>query len=66
LLRICASSFLDKACCSDVALRGEVESLLLAGEGVRTGFLQSAPPDALWQSSLFFVCPAIIVARGGN
>jgi hypothetical protein len=28
--------FLDKACSSDVALRAEVESLLLAGEGVVT------------------------------
>jgi eukaryotic-like serine/threonine-protein kinase len=36
--------FLDKACSSDVALRSEVESLLLAGEGVPAGFLQSAAP----------------------
>ena len=35
--------FLDKACSSDVALRAEVESLLLAGQGVPASFLQSAP-----------------------
>jgi eukaryotic-like serine/threonine-protein kinase len=35
--------FLDEACSSDVALRAEVESLLLANEGVRSGFLQSPP-----------------------
>jgi non-specific serine/threonine protein kinase/serine/threonine-protein kinase len=38
--------FLDKACSSDLALRAEVESLLLAGEGVPAGFLQSASPGA--------------------
>jgi serine/threonine protein kinase len=38
--------FLDKACSSDVALRAEVESLLLAGEGVRSSFLQSGPLGA--------------------
>ncbi len=38
--------FLDKACSSDVALRAEIESLLLAGEGVPASFLQSAPAGA--------------------
>jgi hypothetical protein len=36
--------FLDQACSSDSALRYEVESLLLAGEEVRSSFMQS-PPD---------------------
>jgi serine/threonine protein kinase/tetratricopeptide (TPR) repeat protein len=35
--------FLDEACSSDAALRAEVESLLLADEGVRSSFMQSAP-----------------------
>ncbi|MDR3702990.1 MAG: serine/threonine-protein kinase [Candidatus Sulfopaludibacter sp.] len=35
--------FLDEACSSDDALRAEVESLLLAGEDVRPGFLHEAP-----------------------
>ena len=35
--------FLDEACLSDVSLRVEVESLLLADEGVRSSFLQTAP-----------------------
>jgi eukaryotic-like serine/threonine-protein kinase len=38
--------FLDKACASDVALRAEVESLLLAGQSIRSSFLQSAPLGA--------------------
>jgi hypothetical protein len=38
--------FLDKACSSDVALRAELESLLLAGEGVPAGFLQAASAGA--------------------
>jgi serine/threonine protein kinase len=33
--------FLDEACSSDDALRAEVESLLLADEGIRSSFLQS-------------------------
>ena len=33
--------FLDEACSSDDALRAEVESLLLAGEDVRSGFLHA-------------------------
>jgi len=33
--------FLDEACVSDPALRAEVESLLLADEGLRSSFLQS-------------------------
>lgn len=37
------AGFLDEACPSDAALRAEVESLLLAGEDVRSGFLQSPP-----------------------
>ena len=35
------SRFLDEACSSDKALRAEVESLLLAGEDVRSSFMQS-------------------------
>ena len=35
--------FLDEACSSDDALRAEVESLLLAGEDVHSGFLHAAP-----------------------
>jgi eukaryotic-like serine/threonine-protein kinase len=35
--------FLDEACSSNGALRAEVESLLLAEEGVRSSFLQSKP-----------------------
>jgi eukaryotic-like serine/threonine-protein kinase len=35
------SSFLDEACLSDAALRKEVESLLLADDGVRSSFMQS-------------------------
>jgi len=37
------AGFLDEACSSDAALRAEVESLLLAGEDIRSGFLQSPP-----------------------
>jgi eukaryotic-like serine/threonine-protein kinase len=33
--------FLDNVCSSDAALRSEVESLLLADEGVRSSFMQS-------------------------
>src|ERR1700723_1748590 len=38
--------FLDQACPADPLLRAEVESLLLADEGVRSSFMQSpsAPP----------------------
>jgi non-specific serine/threonine protein kinase/serine/threonine-protein kinase len=39
-------SFLDKACSGDESLRAEVKSLLLAGEDVRSVFLQSAPSAA--------------------
>jgi non-specific serine/threonine protein kinase/serine/threonine-protein kinase len=39
------SQFLDEVCSSDTSLRAEVESLLRAGEGVRSSFLQSPPPD---------------------
>jgi serine/threonine protein kinase len=35
------SRFLDEACASDDALRAEVESLLLAGESIRSTFMQS-------------------------
>jgi non-specific serine/threonine protein kinase/serine/threonine-protein kinase len=38
--------FLDEACSSDAALRAEVESLLLAGEDVRSSFLQTPPANA--------------------
>jgi serine/threonine protein kinase len=41
------ASFLDEACSSDTALRAEVESLLLADEGVRSSFLQTPPADEL-------------------
>ncbi|MGB8470917.1 MAG: serine/threonine-protein kinase, partial [Candidatus Sulfotelmatobacter sp.] len=40
------ASFLDEACSCDVALRAEVESLLLAGQDVRSNFLQSTPLGA--------------------
>jgi eukaryotic-like serine/threonine-protein kinase len=35
--------FLDEVCASDVALRTELESLLAAGEGLRSSFLHSSP-----------------------
>ena len=35
--------FLDEACSSADELRAEVETLLIAGEDVRTGFLHGAP-----------------------
>src|SRR5579863_9769749 len=35
--------FLNEACSSDAVLRAEVESLLLADEGVRSSFMQSPP-----------------------
>jgi non-specific serine/threonine protein kinase/serine/threonine-protein kinase len=35
--------FLDEACSSDGALRAEVESLLLADEGIGSSFMQSPP-----------------------
>jgi eukaryotic-like serine/threonine-protein kinase len=35
--------FLDEVCSSDVSLRAEVESLLVAGEDVRSSFMQSPP-----------------------
>ena len=38
------SRFLDEACSED-ALRAEVESLLLAGQGAGSSFLQSPAPD---------------------
>src|SRR5271156_2380939 len=38
------AAFLDEACASDAALRAEVESLLVAGEDIRSGFLQSPLP----------------------
>ncbi len=38
--------FLDEACSSDVALRAEVESLLVAEADVRSGFLESPPLGA--------------------
>src|SRR5208282_1129276 len=42
------AGFLDQACSSDAALRAEVESLLLAGEDIRSNFLQSPPlPEAM-------------------
>ncbi|MGA9041326.1 MAG: serine/threonine-protein kinase [Terriglobales bacterium] len=37
--------FLDQACSSDPALRTEVESLLLAGDDVRSSFMQSLPDE---------------------
>jgi eukaryotic-like serine/threonine-protein kinase len=37
------SGFLDEACVSDPALREEVESLLVADDGLRPGFLESPP-----------------------
>jgi eukaryotic-like serine/threonine-protein kinase len=38
--------FLNEACSSDDTLRAEVESLLLADEGVRSSFMQSLPLGA--------------------
>jgi serine/threonine protein kinase/tetratricopeptide (TPR) repeat protein len=37
------AQFLDEACSSDAELRAEVESLLLADEGIRSSFLQLPP-----------------------
>jgi eukaryotic-like serine/threonine-protein kinase len=39
------AAFLDDACAADAAMRIELESLLLAGENVPPGFLQSTPWD---------------------
>jgi eukaryotic-like serine/threonine-protein kinase len=40
--------FLDEACSSDPALRAEVESLLLADEGIRSSYMESPPlPEEL-------------------
>src|ERR1017187_4416355 len=39
--------FLDEACSSDAELRAEVESLLLADEGVRSSLLRSSPAEGL-------------------
>ena len=44
------SEFLDAACVSDPALREEVESLLLADNGLRPGFLESPPLAGKWDS----------------
>jgi len=41
---------LDGACSSDAELRAEVESLLLADEGVRSSFLRSSPAEGLGAS----------------
>jgi len=41
------SRFLDEACSSDAKLHAEVESLLLANEGVRSTFMQSSPVPEL-------------------
>jgi len=38
-------SFLNEACSSDTKLRGELESLLSAEEGLRSSFMQSPPLD---------------------
>jgi non-specific serine/threonine protein kinase/serine/threonine-protein kinase len=44
------SEFLDETCASDPELRVEVESLLLADDGLRTGFLESPPLAGKWDS----------------
>jgi serine/threonine protein kinase len=44
------SEFLDGTCASDPALREEVESLLLADDGLHPGFLISAPMAGKWDS----------------
>jgi serine/threonine protein kinase len=44
------SEFLDEACVSDPALREEVESLLLADDGLHPGFLESPPLAGKWDS----------------
>jgi eukaryotic-like serine/threonine-protein kinase len=43
--------FLDKECGSDASLRSEVESLLAAGEEVRSSFLASTPARRLGQAA---------------
>ncbi len=39
-------AYLDRACASDHSLRREVESLLAAGDDVRSSFLRSPPLDS--------------------
>jgi serine/threonine protein kinase len=41
------AQFLDEACSSDAGLRAEVESLLLAGDDIRSNFLQSPLAEAM-------------------
>ncbi len=45
------SRFLDEACASDASLRAEVESLLAAGEQVRSDFLASTPARRLGEAA---------------
>jgi serine/threonine protein kinase len=56
------SQFLDEACSADASLRAEVESLLLADEGVRSSFLQSLPPDNPSLDSNGFASPFALEA----
>jgi serine/threonine protein kinase/TolA-binding protein len=44
------SEFLDEACVSDPELREEVDSLLLADDGLNTDFLKSPPMAGKWDS----------------
>jgi hypothetical protein len=41
------AEFLDNACATDSAMRVELESLLLAGDRVPPGFLESTPWDQI-------------------
>jgi serine/threonine protein kinase len=43
--------FLDRACDSDEELRAEVESLLVADEGLRSSFMQSRPVGELGENA---------------
>ena len=44
------NDFLDETCASDPALREEVESLLLADDGLHPSFLKSSPMAGNWDS----------------
>jgi eukaryotic-like serine/threonine-protein kinase len=48
--------FLEEACASDAALRAEVESLLVAGEDVRSSFLDSSPLADLQAADTSRIC----------
>jgi eukaryotic-like serine/threonine-protein kinase len=63
--------FLDEACCSDAALRAELESLLLADEDVRSTFLQlpplgDGPGVGTWEAGQIFAPRFKLVRRLGE